>query len=395
MTGRRVPNRQGVLPVKPPSFAPQVQGTQTGNGQAPCVLVVDDEFSTREACVEVLGREGYEVHVAADGAEGLAKARELKPQMVIVDLKMPGMNGMDFIDELHETHPEIVPTMVTGYATLPTAVEAMKHGAFDFVAKPFTPDELRLCVRRAANQHRLICKSIALEHENQRMRDNFAAMVSHQLRGPLAAVAEYLEVLGEEIHGPLNERQRKAVGRMQDRTNALLEIVKDWLRLSHLEATGLGELQETVDLSEAVTEAWESVGKTLDTVHVTFEVVVKREPKPVRGDAGAIKEVFVNLCSNAVQYMPAGGTLRVTLDSEAGQATASVADTGPGIPEEELPYVFEDFFRGKRPEIIKTMGTGLGLAIVKRIVEVHGGTVIARSAPGEGATFIVRLPEAR
>ena len=138
---------------------------------------------------------GLRVETFEDGARGLEGVAELKPGLVVVDLKMPGISGMEVISRVHEIDPQIIIIVITGYATIDTAVEAMKSGAYDFLPKPFSPDELRLIVNRGLDRRRLALESQRGEVERALLKRRFVTFVSHQLQTPLVAIHQYLDVL--------------------------------------------------------------------------------------------------------------------------------------------------------------------------------------------------------
>ena len=163
------------------------------------ILVVDDEEIVLDSCTEILRGEGYQLATAADGERGLALVKEFRPDIVVVDLKMPGLSGFDVLARLKESDPTIVTIVITGYATVSSAVEAMKHGAYDFLPKPFTPEEFRLIIRRAVEKRSLTFEAMALRRERDLLREHFAAIVSHELKAPLAAIQQNIFVLERQL----------------------------------------------------------------------------------------------------------------------------------------------------------------------------------------------------
>jgi len=313
---------------------------------------------------------------------------------VILDLKMPGTNGMEMLRALQRGHPQIIVVVITGYATVQSAVEAMKTGAYDFLPKPFTPQELRAIVDRAIEKRQLLERSDALEREKETMREHFAAMVSHQLKAPISNMAEHLELLRKEMAGPLTKRQEKVVDCVSRQANVLLSIIDDWLTLSGLEM-GLGrEGIEAVDLQAVIQEAWDAETEHLHRPEIVFRLEETSAPASVMGHRGLVRELFGNLFSNAVKYTPGRGQISVRITSEGAQALVEVKDEGIGIAEEDLPRIFEPFYRRKRAEANGPEGTGLGLSIVRKIAELHGGSISVTSRSGGGTTFRARFPSA-
>jgi len=175
------------------------------------VLVIDDEESMRDSCCLILAKEGFETDSAENGESGLAKLQETQPDFVLIDLKMPGIGGLEVLDQVKKINRDIIPIVITGYATVGSAVEAMKRGAYDFLPKPFTPEELRLIVRRGIERKRLQQEAESLRREKTLIEENFITMVSHQLRSPLVAVAQYFEVILGGHVGGISSRQRDMI----------------------------------------------------------------------------------------------------------------------------------------------------------------------------------------
>ena len=358
------------------------------------VLVIDDEESMREGCRQTLDQEGYRTTVAEDGEAGLRLVEQVKPNIVLVDLKMPGMNGTEVIERIRRIDRHIVTIVITGYGSIDSAVATMKVGACDFLNKPFAPERLLEVVAGGLARHRIEKRSAALEREKQEGLDNFAAVVCHQLRSPAAAAAQYLDVLSTGRVGPLTTRQKSMLERAYHRVEELTKLIADWLRLTRIEAGALGFEPKPVELPRVIEDAWKALPDEKARGRVSFSLVVSDDVRPVRGDEGLLGEVFTNLFENSVKFTSGPGEVTVRLSTAANGTVVSVSDTGVGIPPEELPHLFEPFYRGARTGVRRSGGTHLGLAIVERIVSAHGGAISAGSAPGQGATFTLRLPAA-
>jgi signal transduction histidine kinase len=358
--------------------------------RTPCVLVVDDEEWMRDACAEILQPEGFEVITAADGPTGLELMRRAAPDLILVDLKMPGMDGIAYLESVKALDPDIVAIMITGYATLEIAVEAMKAGAYDFLAKPFKPAELRAVARRGI-EHRAAGRRVsALLAGAGPSSELHLAMLAHRFKAPLAAIRQCVAVVLAGYTGDISPRARGVIDLVAQRADQMLRFVDDWLTLSRLEqGTGIDAGQE-VDLAGIVRDVVERVRQDPGSERITLRFDVARDPGTIRGDPRSLDELASNLIDNAVRYTPAGGTVAVEVDAGEAGAALSVRDTGPGIPAEDLERIFEPFYRGQAQKSIP--GTGLGLPIVKRIAERHGGRVEVETAPGRGSLFRVLLP---
>ena len=357
------------------------------------ILVIDDEEVVLDSCTAVLASGDCQVLTAGNGTAGLARLEETTPDLVFVDLKMPGLSGLEVLEQIRAKFPLMVVIVITGYATVSSAVEAMKKGAFDFLPKPFTPEELRLIARRGLDHSRLVQQTVALRREKEMLRENFTAIVSHELKAPLGALQQNLYALLAELEEQLNSDQRERFERLQVRLGDLVKLIHSWLRILSVDIHKLKETFRLVALDVVVAKALETVQPQATRKAVQIESFLA-EPLPgVEGDEGSLVEVLVNLLGNAVKYSYPESTVSVRVQAEGPEVCLAVTDTGVGILKEDLPQLFQDFARGQaQPEGVS--GCGLGLAISRRIVEVHGGTIGVDSEPGKGSTFTLRLPAA-
>jgi two-component system sensor histidine kinase/response regulator len=354
------------------------------------ILLIDDEEVVLDSCLAILEDSEHEVALASAGAEGLELARTGAPDLVFIDLKMPGMSGMEVLEKIRAFDPTIVCVVFTGFATIESAVKAMQHGAYDFLPKPFTPDDFRAMVRRGLEQRTVVVERAALRREREALRENFAAIVSHELRSPLAAVQQNLFVTIRELEGVASEDQRQRLQRMSIRIAELLALVNRWLRGFSVDVAPLKEGFRPVAISAPVTNAVESA--QIEAVRKAVEVVASFDPAAVvMGDEGALTEALVNVVGNAVKYSREGGSVVVAAVRRDGQVVVSVTDSGVGIPAVDLPRIFDAFYRGQATGG-GVAGAGIGLALTRRIVEAHGGSISATSDPGRGSVFMIELP---
>lgn len=355
------------------------------------ILIVDDEEVVLDSCQLILEGSGYLIATATNGMQGLETLNEFQPDLVFVDLKMPGLSGFEVLERIRELDPNIVTIVITGFATVSSAVDAMKQGAYDFLPKPFTPDEFRLIVQRGFEKRRLVLEAMALRREKEMLREHFAAIISHEVRSPLGAIQQSLMALEIEIADRLDEDQKKRLERLKVRIDDLLKLIHTWLRVMSVDVGKLRESFKPVSVPEVVTKAIESVQP--QAVRKAIEIVASVEPTlcQVSGDEGTLVETLVNLLNNAVKYSHPSSQIVVKAEEKGGEISLSVADTGIGIPKDELPFIFEDMYVGKTGQKVEK-SSGFGLAITRRIAEAHGGTVTVESELGKGSTFMIRLP---
>jgi two-component system sensor histidine kinase/response regulator len=358
------------------------------------VLVIDDEESMRDSCSQVLRKDGYHVEEAEDGIIGLEKIKTVKPDLVLVDLKMPGINGIEVLAQVKEIDPTIVAIVITGYANLESAIHAFKQGAYDFLPKPFTPEELRIIIKRGLERRRLILKSIALEQEKESMRKFFITMVSHQLRSPLAAAQQNLEVILGGIAGDVPVKQEKLLRRAKELLGSLLALIKDWLDLAKIEKGKMVKAFESLSPVSLLQETIESLHPLAQKRNVTVTLQSDHADIPeIKGDQQSLRQLFTNLINNAIKFNRQGGQVNVTLQEKENHLEIHVSDTGIGIAREDLPFIFDEFHQVRSDDIEIEPGTGLGLPIARKIAEAHSASITVESTLGEGTIFTVHFPK--
>ena len=357
------------------------------------VLVIDDDYAMRLSCGKILAKMGLRAEAFEDGARGLEGVGSLHPDMVIVDLKMPGISGMEVIARVHEIDPQIVIVVITGYATIDTAVQAMKCGAYDFLPKPFSPDELRLIVNRGLERRRLALDLQRHEFEQAMLKRRFITFVSHQLRTPLVAIHQYLDVLRHlEAAGDSTARRKEWLDRCLTRIDDLQSLIADWLTLARVEGGVLAKEKTKVDLNGIISEILRTYEETASAEGISLEARLAGNSLCVGGDRNCVAVLFDNLITNAIKYNKRGGKVIVSGAESRGEVVIGVADTGVGIHEKYRPFLFDEFFRIKEETVPRVAGTGLGLHICKRIVSEMGGSIEVASEVGAGSTFTVHLP---
>jgi two-component system phosphate regulon sensor histidine kinase PhoR len=485
------------------------------------ILVVDDEQIMRDGCTRILSTEDLEVATADSGEAGLeAITKGDGFDVVLLDLMMPGISGMEVLEAIHQVDLNILVIVITGYATVESAVEAMKKGAYDFIPKPFTPDQLRIIVNRALEKRALqremellklerekSLRDIATEKsrigtiincmgdgvlvcdrdscvvltnpaagrmlgiqesslignplpecsidgtlteiimeslrsadtafptvskelcpssspstflrahtapvkndlgetlgavtvlqditglkELDRMKSDFVAMVSHELRSPVASVQQQLSVILEGLSGELTERQLRMLTRAKERARGLLDLINDLLDLSKIEAGMAVQYKEPLGMEELLGKIHEAMLPEAEAKRLQLKLQVDPPLKLVQGDRSNLEGVFTNLVNNAIKYTPEGGEITIHVKGEGENVRVDVSDTGIGMSKEDLPRIFDRFYRVKSEKTRQIVGTGLGLSIVKHIVEAHLGTISVESEEGGGSIFSVVLP---
>jgi two-component system sensor histidine kinase/response regulator len=359
----------------------------------PTILMIDDEVVICSSCAQIFEQEGYIIETCSEGGSGLRKFDEVHPDIVFVDLMMPGMTGIEVIQKMREKDADVVLIVITGYATIESAVDSMKHGAFDFLPKPFTPDTLRIITKRALEKRKILLELSRLQEEKEKMRKHFYCMLSHELRTPLVAVMQYLDVFSKGIAGSISDEQNNIIVRMKIRVDELLSLIDRWLKLSMMEDPKLKERFDYFDLIPVVKDVIDIVKPLAQEKNVTLKITVMSENCIIYGDRDMIKEVFTNLLYNGIKYNRDGGMVSIQSKELENFWVIDVVDTGIGIPKEEIPHIVEEFYRIRRND--GKGGAGLGLPIVKKILDFHEGRLEIRSELNHGSTLSVYLPKSK
>jgi two-component system, sensor histidine kinase and response regulator len=365
------------------------------------VLVVDDETGMRLAIARVLGTFnvrsseddsviGFDVQTAETGEEALERIAQAVPDILLLDLKLPGISGLDVLKQVSERGLPTLTVMITAYATLETAINATKQGAHDFLPKPFTPDELRVAVRRVVKHLLVQRQAKRLAEEKRQVRFQFISVLGHELKAPLAAIEGYLQILKDGSAGTDPAVIEQIVGRALIRAGGMRRLISELLDLTRIESGQKRRELTDVDVREVAQGAIEGVAQAAAERGITVSLHAPEHAFAV-ADRGEIEIVFNNLVSNAVKYNRDGGRVDVTIEPTATGLQLEVADTGIGLSKEEAARLFQEFVRIKNDRTRAIPGTGLGLSIVKKLAQLYGGDVTVESEPNVGSRFIVSL----
>jgi CheY-like chemotaxis protein len=362
-----------------------------GENAGVSVLVIDDEPAIRNMLRRSLPQQGYTVTLADSGEQALEKARRSPYQIAICDLAMPGMDGVATLKGLKGLRPEMEVVMSTGYASLESAIAAIKAGAYDYVAKPYALDHLFSVLDKALEHGRLKTKINELETAN-RLKSEFLANMSHELRTPLNAIVGYTSLILDGVYGPTSAEQRGPLDRVMANSHNLLALINDILDFSKLNAGMMPVFLEHLDAAALVREVAQTLGCLATEKGLVLETDAPA-PLPMRGDKTKLKQILNNLAANAIKFTEKGNvTLSARPSPDGSGVVLSVSDTGPGVAPEHRARIFEQFTQIDGSLTRRHGGTGLGLSITKKLCELLGGDITVESPPGKGATFTARLP---
>lgn len=410
------------------------------------LLVVDDEENVAITMGAILEMDGYNVAISTTGADALRRLRQETFDLVLTDLRLDDTDGLAIIGEVCRLDPDTVSIVLTGFASLESAIKALREGAYDYLIKPCDVDELRAVVARGIERRQLGLQlkarvtelevanetihelnrdlrrrvddataelqqlytqaqaHVAQLEELDRLKSRFLSMASHELKTPLTSISGLAQVLLRRMRRRLElghppeqewiEEQSGHVDRLEllnSQTARLGRLVDELLDVSRIESGKLEFRLGPVDvpaLTRAVAERLQ-----LSTTHHTISVEADGAFEAlVTADRDHLEQVLDNLVSNAIKFSPEGGKIIVRAVDEGSQVVVSVIDAGVGIPVHQLESVFGLFYQAEDPVSRRTGGMGLGLYISKEIITRHGGQIWAESVQGRGSTFSFSLP---
>lgn len=367
------------------------------------VLVIDDEPGIRSGVSRILNNfhvtypfmdEDYtfEVTEAGTGEEGIWIMEKDKPDILLLDNKLPGIQGIDVLEHIRKRNYDIVVAMITSYASLDVAIRATRDGAIDFIPKPFTPQELKSSIENITKQQYLKRITHKMQEEGKKVRYQFLSVLSHELKAPLNALEGYLRMMQEKQAGDLMDDYATPIERSLQRIQGMRNLIMDLLDFTKIRLERKEEKIEEVRLSEIASASIVTVQPYAIQMDVNINLDILTEAV-IMADPTDMEIIFNNLISNAVKYNKTAGSVGITIDSSESDAIIIISDTGIGITKNDTENLFTEFVRIKNEKTRNISGSGLGLSIVKKVVELYYGDIKVESIPDVGTTFTITLPK--
>ena len=375
------------------------------------ILIVDDEVDIAAILKLHLEDSGYITAWAGSGQAALQILKDGGFSLAIMDIRMPGMNGVDVLNRIREAGLDVAVIMMTAHGSEDLVVECMTSGAVDYISKPFSLDDTLRRVDRAIANRRMLLSKNRLEQE----KEEFFFMLSHDLKNPITAVIGSIDIMREGRLGPVNTEQIEYLQSAIDSCNEVVAMVDNLLDVQRFETGRMPVIirpQNPVEIAAAAVERFskaaehEGIELSLDTDEDTTEIAV---------DRNLMGRVLANLLVNALKFTPEGGKIKVSCRCVRNSAAhriripvyfvppsgfanrtcfvcISIKDNGNGIPHEDLDRIFERYTQSHNAVGRESGGAGLGLAFCKMAVESFNGIIWAESDAGVGSEFIILLP---
>jgi two-component system sensor histidine kinase/response regulator len=381
------------------SVSDAFEETTTGDDLDPGrVLVVDDAEVTADVLVRHLQLDGYDAYAITDPVEALEAITADPPDLVLLDVNMPRMNGMEVLQELR-ANPitrEVPVIMVTASGETADMVRGFESGANDYITKP--PQYEVLMVRVSTHmkigrlQRQRLADLEALRQLNL-LKDKFLQIAAHDLKNPLNNLSMGVSLIERmQEDAGLLENSGEIVQTMLASIRIMNSLVSDFLDFQAMRAGTIHLEMEDVSLNDLVQSAVNQHAANAAAKDVSLRANLSTDLPSIQADPDRVYQVISNLVSNAVKFSPAGAQVGVRTRANHEMVICEVADTGPGIPDEEMPLLFEEFARLSNKPIGHEKSSGLGLWISRQLVELHGGQIGAKSKVGQGSLFWFTLP---
>lgn len=363
------------------------------------ILVVDDEKIIRELCRRTLATDFREIKEAQDAAEAMQMLKDQHFDLVITDIVMPGMNGMELIKAVNDLKKNTGIIIITGYPTLEIAINSLKEGAYDFIIKPFSTEKLRTIVqsymeKREANVNfqrmRKEIEDKKIFEELEKLKDSFLAIVSHELKTPLSIISGYLDLMTTYINQP--DQLKSFIEEAQIASQHLNLLINQLLEFSRLRSGEALYKKEPADVIALIKSAINKLKPLLDAKELALDFAPCNGLPVLNLEKNKFRDAILNLINNAINFTPEGGKITIQCCKSDEDVKIKISDTGVGIPKEHLDKVFNPFYQVQDPLTREVGGMGLGLSIAKNIIQDHGGDIMVESAVNSGSTFTVVLP---
>ncbi|MEE4115925.1 MAG: hybrid sensor histidine kinase/response regulator [Marinilabiliaceae bacterium] len=333
----------------------------------------------------------FEITDTDTGEEAIDILKSGKTDIVLLDNKLPGMEGIEVLEYINKNSIDAAVMMITSYASIELAVKATNNGAFNFIPKPFSSQDLKSAIESITKHLFLKRMTSKMKEEARQIRFKFLSVLSHELKSPINAIEGYLRIMKDKQAGKDIAAYEKMIDRSLTRLDSMRGLIMDMLDFTKIESGSKTRNIKTVNLAELGKMAVDSIYP----VAIQKNIVINRnfeEGLLVKADAAEMEIIFNNLLSNAVKYNNEEGRVEFSISGDGTSVLIRVSDTGIGMSEEEQAMLFKEFSRIRSDKTKNISGSGLGLSIMKKVVDLNKGHITVESKPDRGSIFTVSLP---
>jgi signal transduction histidine kinase len=373
------------------------------------VLLIEDEPEVRESYVDMLSMLGYYAEAAENGMSGLEKLQKDRFDIVITDLNMPVMNGLETLRQIKKKYIDTEVIVVTGFATIENAIGAMKQGAFDYITKPVSIEHVKIVLSKCLQKIQARRENKQLKNMNARLcelnelKDKFITITNHELRTPLAVLKGYLDLMDMELEQIENNDVSNYLKIVEKTVDEMVEMIDNMHNLSNLHNSRIRSNKILININVLIEDIYKEIYALFTKRNVTLKLIKSKEDLFALADQKELKRALRELIQNALKFTNAGGNVTVSAKNVSlnKQVFITITDTGIGIPSDKLDLIFEPFYEVQdvmHHSTSKTgfmgSGIGVGLSLSREIVESFGGEIVVESQPGKGSSFTIILPQA-
>jgi len=363
-----------------------------------CILIVDDEEGVQASLVKAFSLEGYQAVGERSGTQALWLLKRQAFDVLLTDLVMPDFDGLALLEQAQAIAPSMVVIVMTGGATVESAVRALKGGAYDYVLKPFTLAEIFHTVRRGLELQHLKQQNLQLSEINRRLQEldqiksNLLSAITHEFRTPLTVMHGWLDLLLGGQFGSLAGQQRDSLSVVRGSAVRLGRLIANVLAFVESDRGQVTRERVPVSLEDALRRAAADLRPDCEERSVGLRWEMSDELPTILADGERLRLVFFNLLENAIKFNEPGGQVMVQAKEDGASVEVAITNTLGDLPAEGTTRLVQPFTQGDMSATRPAGGLGLGLALARSILEAHGGQLTFRSGQGQGTTVRVRLP---
>lgn len=362
------------------------------------ILIVDDEEALWTSLVTAFTLEGYRAAGAGSAQEALERLRRAPCDVLLVDLRMPGIDGIQLMEQVQASAPDTLVILMTGVATVESAVRALKGGAYDYIVKPFTLPEIFHAVKRGLEQHRLKQENVQLTELNRRLQEldqiksNLLSAITHEFRTPLTVMSGWLDLLLGDHFSTLSSKQRESLAAVRTGVTRLGRLISNLLIFVETDRSQLARQRIPLSLANVLQGLTAEMAPECHERMVCLRVESVPDLPSLLGDGERLRLLFFNLLENAIKFNEPGGEVAIHIGIDGESFLVTITNSRGEIPADRIPCLLEPFTQGDMSASRAAGGLGMGLAVARLIVDAHNGQLVVESGQGRGTTVRVRLP---